>query len=312
MAALQVAINPLLRVAGGEEHYAFNSVLAQLVFGGASTLSPFVYTYFVRNIGHPAGQGKPLIGLMTRLVPPDLPWVAVYWVFAALVAAMIVVLAAVRIPAVARTEDERAGTWAAYKVLFKNRTVLLFFFGIFAYVGTEQGVVNWISQFLAAYHGSDPQTVGAAKVALFWGMMTVGGIHGLFLLKITDSRRVLVSFSGTAILFLTLGLFGPRPVALFAFPLVGFSAAVMWPIIFSLALNSVESRHGAFSGILCTGIVGGALVPLLIGRLGDLFGLRQGMFVLYLTLGYILSIGLWARPLVANKTVSLRKKREAA
>jgi fucose permease len=142
--------------------------------------------------------------------------------------------------------------------------------------------------------------------------MTIGGIHGLFLLKITDSRRVLVSFSGTAILFLTLGLFGPRPVALFAFPLVGFSAAVMWPIIFSLALNSVESRHGAFSGILCTGIVGGALVPLLIGRLGDLFGLRQGMFVLYLTLGYILSIGLWARPLVANKTVSLRKKREAA
>nr|HPI73579.1 MFS transporter [bacterium] len=41
MATLQVAINPLLRAAGGEEHFAFNSVMAQLVFGLASFLSPF-------------------------------------------------------------------------------------------------------------------------------------------------------------------------------------------------------------------------------------------------------------------------------
>ena len=47
MATLQVAINPLLRVAGGEEHYAFNSALAQLVFGSASFISPRIYSYLV-------------------------------------------------------------------------------------------------------------------------------------------------------------------------------------------------------------------------------------------------------------------------
>jgi len=224
---------------------------------------------------------------------------------------MIVVLALVRFPAVVRTDDERAGAWAAHKALFKDRTVILFFFGIFAYVGTEQGVANWMSQFLLTYHGCDPQTVGAAKVALFWGMMTVGGIPGLVLLKFVDSRRVLVGFTGSALLFLTLGLLGPAPLAKLAFPLVGFAAAVMWPVIFSLALNSVAGHHGTFSGILCTGVIGGALVPLLIGRLGDVFGLRQGMFVLYLTLAYILSIGLWARPLVANRTLVTRKRKEA-
>src|ERR1041385_2476813 len=46
-AMLQVIINPLLRTAGGEEHYAFNSVLAQLIFGAASFLSPLVYSYMV-------------------------------------------------------------------------------------------------------------------------------------------------------------------------------------------------------------------------------------------------------------------------
>jgi fucose permease len=93
---------------------------------------------------------------------------------------------------------------------------------------------------------------------------------------------------------------------------MGFAASVMWPIIFSLALNSVSSHHGSFSGILCTGIIGGALAPPVIGRLGDWFGLRQGMFLLYVTLAYILSIGIWARPLILNETIARKKRKEAA
>jgi FHS family L-fucose permease-like MFS transporter len=312
MAALQVAINPLLRVAGGEEHYAFNSVLAQLIFGGASFLSPFIYSYFVQNIGKPGAEGKPFIGLMSKLVKPGLSWVSVYWVFAVIVLIMIAVLAVVRFPVVIRKDEERAGAWATHKALFKNRTVILFFLGIFAYVGTEQGVSFWISKFLKTYHGYDQQTVGAHRVALFWLLMTVGGVLGLVLLKILDSRKVLLGFTVAALVFLSLALFGPGPLALVMFPLMGFAASVMWPVIFSLALNSVESHHGSFSGILCTGIIGGAIMPLVIGRLGDAFGLRQGMFVLYLTLGYILSIGLWARPLIANETIAMRKKKEAS
>ena len=81
MAVLQVVINPLLRVAGGEEHYAFNSVLAQVIFGLASFVSPLMYTYLVTNIDK-GNTGKPFIGLMTDLVPHSLSWVSVYWVFA--------------------------------------------------------------------------------------------------------------------------------------------------------------------------------------------------------------------------------------
>src|ERR1700760_4980026 len=50
MAMLQVVINPLLRTAGGEENYAFTSVLAQLIFGAASFVSPLVYSYMVTSI----------------------------------------------------------------------------------------------------------------------------------------------------------------------------------------------------------------------------------------------------------------------
>jgi len=312
MAMLQVAINPLLRVAGGEEHFAFNSVFAQLVFGLASFLSPMVYSYLVLNLPVSSGRSNALLEILRKVVPGELPWVSLYWVFSLVTIGMVIVLAVVRLPRVELKEEERAGAWAVYKELFRKKIVILYFLGIFAYVGTEQGVANWISKFLATYHGVDPQTKGASTVSLFWGLMTAGCLLGLVLLKLFDSRRILIGFAAAAIVTLSCALFGPGPVAIFAFPLMGFCASVMWSIIFSLALNSVDRHHGSFSGILVTGIIGGALVPLVIGWLGDRLGLRSGMLFLYLTLAYILSIGFWARPLITNATISLRKKKVEA
>jgi fucose permease len=134
-------------------------------------------------------------------------------------------------------------------------------------------------------------------------------VLGLVLVKLMDSRRVLILFSILAILSLTAALFGSGRTALIAFPMVGFFASVMYPIIFSLALNSMDEHHGSFSGILVTGIIGGAIVPLIIGWLGDQIGLRYGMCFLYATMGFILSIGFWAKPIITNKTIRLRKKK---
>jgi len=305
MAMLQVVINPLLRTSGGEEHYAFNSVLAQLIFGLASFLSPLVYSYMVSKLQK--GDGS---GFFQKLVPPSLPWISLYWLFAVVCFAMILVIAASRFPKVELSTEEKAGPWKTHIELFKKPIVVLFFIAMMCYVGTEQGVANWISQFLSTYHGYDPQTTGAQNVAYFWGLMTAGGVVGLLLLKIMDSRKVLISFTILALACLTAALFGTAKMALVAFPLVGFFASVMYPIIFSLALNSVTEHHGSFSGIIVTGIIGGAIVPLIIGWLGDHLGLRIGMLFLYLTMGYILSIGFWAKPIITNKTVKLFDKKE--
>lgn len=309
VAMLQVAINPLLRVAGGEKHFAFNSVLAQFIFGSASFISPMIYIYFIRNIQDKVAPDPGIIRLLTRIVPENLPWVSMYWVFVVVTLLMIFIIAAIKMPEVELTEDERIGQKNNFISLLRNRFVILYFFGIIAYVGTEQGVANWISKFLSTYHNFDPQSVGAKTVSNFWGLMTIGCILGLFLLKLIDSRKVLIFFSVAAIVALTAALTGPGTVALVAFPLVGFFASVMWSIIFSLALNSVSKYHGTFSGILCTGICGGAIVPFIIGWLGNRFGLRFGMLFLYITMGYILSIGFWAKPLINNATVILKKNK---
>jgi fucose permease len=308
MAMLQVIINPLLRVAGGEEHFAFYSVIAQLVFGSASFVSPKMYSWLVTGIADESNT-NPFISTLSGLVPDSMSWVSVYWVFGLICMAMVVLILMTRFPKVELKEDEKVGTRESYFDLFKNRYVILFFLGIFAYVGTEQGVSYWMSKFLSQYHGYDYETVGANAVANFWGLMTIGGLLGLVLIKLLDSKLLLRLFTLAAIISLLLALLGSRTLSLFAFPLVGFFMSVMYPIIISLALNSVSKHHGSFAGILMTGIMGGAVVQLLIGGLSDLTTLKIGMMFNFVTLAYIFSIGLWAKPLVSNKTISFKRKK---
>jgi FHS family L-fucose permease-like MFS transporter len=90
---------------------------------------------------------------------------------------------------------------------------------------------------------------------------------------------------------------------------VGFFMSVMYPIIISLALNSVEKHHGAFAGILMTGIMGGAVIQVLIGGLADVATLKTAMMINFVTMGYILSISIWAKPLVRNKVIKWGRRK---
>ncbi len=294
MAMLQTVLNPLQRTVGGEENYAFVAELGQLVFSCASFISPLVYAYYVKN---------PM-----SIVPPELPWVSLYYLFAVILIFMIVAVLLCKFPKIELRNDEKSGTKSSYFELFKKRYVWLFALGIFCYVSTEQGTSIYMSTFLEKYHGVNPQILGAHTVAYFWGSMLVGCVLGLILLKLFDSKKLLRCSGYLASVLLAVALFGSRQTALFCFPAIGFSISMMYSIIFSLALNSAAEHHGSFAGILCSAIVGGAVGPLLIGLLSDATGsLRIGMFLIFAFIFYMTSIGFWAKPIVSNKTVLDKK-----
>jgi fucose permease len=221
--------------------------------------------------------------------------------------AIIIITFSAKFPALELNEDEKSGSVQSYKLLLKNKYVYLFFFGILSYVATEQGIANWISQFLFNYHGLNPQVVGAQIVGLFWGLMSVGCLIGLIALKLFDSKLVLRTSAISSIILLVLCLLSSKEIALIGFPALGFTISVMFSIIMSLGLNSVSSHHGSFAGILCTGIVGGAIGPLIVGNLADIFGLKSAMLVLIIPMAYIFSLSIWAKPLIQNKKVKLNE-----
>ena len=301
MAMLQVSINPLLRNIGGGKEFAFNSVLGQLFFGLASFISPLIYSYLIISLSVGNETSNSIILFFKKITFPNLRWVSLYWIFSLVSFLMCVTLIFTNFPEKKKPNRKNKEKLNNYIMLIKNPIVILYFFGIFSYVGLEQGVANWISKFLEIYHSLDPQNMGAKIISYFWGLMTLGTFSGLFLLKKIDSRKILIFFTSASIISLLISLFGPLKVSLFSFPLIGFFISIMWSIIISLALNSMSKDHGAFSGILVSGIIGGAVFPLIIGILADFAGLKVGMTLLLIPLLFILSIGFWSRPLVNNK-----------
>src|ERR1700758_1618869 len=122
MAMLQVVINPLLRVAGGAENYAFTSVLAQLIFGGASFVSPLVFSYMVLNLNK--GNHSGAFSILQPLVPHGLTWISLYWLFTVMALLMFVIILLSKFPKVELASDEKAGPWKTHVDLFKKPVVI--------------------------------------------------------------------------------------------------------------------------------------------------------------------------------------------
>lgn len=120
MAMLQVIINPLMRTAGGEENFAFFSVMGQLVFGLASFVSPFVFSYLIKELAV-VPAANPLVQMLGSLVKNDLNWTALYWLFSFIFLAMLIILSLIKMPAVQLKDDEKAGALSVYAALLKKR-----------------------------------------------------------------------------------------------------------------------------------------------------------------------------------------------
>ena len=187
----------------------------------------------------------------------------------------------------------------------KSRYSYFYFFGIFSYVGIEQGINNWSSEFLFIYHSLDPEVVGVEVISAFWGNLTIGTIISLFLVKIINEKKLLIIYALSSLILVILAIHGNSELSVLSFKLTGFSISGVWSVMISLGLNSIPRNHSIFTGILLTGIVGGAIFPFIIAVVGQVFNLKIGMHVILFGLVYLSYVGFKAKPLVSNKTIKI-------
>jgi len=83
-------------------------------------------TYLVTSLAVPAGQENIVKSIFSKIIPGTLPWVSLYWVFALISLAMVLLISFSVFPEVDRKEDERAGSWELHKSLFRQKTVILY------------------------------------------------------------------------------------------------------------------------------------------------------------------------------------------
>ncbi len=188
-----------------------------------------------------------------------------------------------------------AGITSAASLLKRPRLV----FGavcIFLYVGAEVAVGSLIVNYLM-----QPRTMGLGAVAagehvsFYWGGALVGRFIGAALLRQFNPGKVLAAFASGAILMLLVSGVLTGPMAGWALLLVGLCNSLMFPTIFSLACEGLGERAAGASGIICVAIVGGAVAPLLTGRLADLVGLQLALVIPAVCYAIILLFGLYAR-----------------
>ena len=125
----------------------------------------------------------------------------------------------------------------------------------------------------------------------------------MFLVKVLDGKILLKIYSLTSALLILVALFSSSYFSVLSFKLLGLTISGIWSVMIALALNSISNNHGMFSGILLTGIIGGAIFPFIIAIIGQFIGLKYGMLMILFGLLYIGYVGFFARPIVSNKLI---------
>lgn len=293
---LQVAANAVISIAGAAETSSARLTLAQAFNSFGTFIGPYVGAKLIL-------EGGPEIPKDISTLTPDAlealraaeaaalqtPYLGIASV---LVLIMIVFyLKRDLLPPLAKTETSKGVGFH----LLANRKILFGVLAIFAYVGAEVAIgsvlVNYLSQ--ASVLGTTEAKAGKL-VALYWGGAMVGRFVGSFILSRFPAGKVLATFAIIAIGLAGLAMVLSGQFAAIAILSIGLFNSIMFPTIFSqtvIGLNDEDTPKAA--ALLCMGIVGGAILPLVTGYAADHIGLSLALIVPILGYAWLVYFGLF-------------------
>jgi MFS transporter, FHS family, L-fucose permease len=264
-AILQVAGNPIMRDVSAQGKYSRNLSLGQ----------------FVKAIGSLSGPVIPVVA--ARYFGAS--WKVIFPVYA--VALLVTLLAVAGLRVEERKPEHKAATFGSCLALLKDPYVLAMVAAIFFYVGAEVCVSAGIPLYLKERFDIDINRLGLVGTGLFFTALTIGRFSGGVILNWMSPRKFFILTSGVSILGL-LGLFLPgRTVATSSFFLVGLGFANIFPLVFSIAVDSMPQSANELSGLMVTAIVGGAVLPPLMGVVADHASVRLGFLVPFAAILYV-------------------------
>jgi fucose permease len=255
---LQVAGNPIMRDVSAEGKYARNLSLGQ----------------FVKAIGSLSGPLIPVIAARAF----GASWSVIFPIYTAAVLVTLLTMTTLKVNE-QRSPDHRPATFGSALALLRNGYVATMVLGIFLYVGAEVSVSSGIPLYLKDRFQVDISRIGLLGTGLFFLALTVGRFSGGVILNWIKPTKF---FAGTSLLSVVglLGIFVPsKAIAVASFALIGLCFANIFPLIFSSVVDRMPEHANALSGLMITAIVGGAVLPPLMGLVADTLQSAQMAFV---------------------------------
>jgi fucose permease len=218
------------------------------------------------------------------------------------IAILITVLAVAPLHVREKAAEHKAATLASCLVLLRNGYVFAMVAAIFFYVGAEVSISAGIPLYLRERFSIDINKSGLLGTGLFFTALTIGRFSGGIILNWMPPRKFFVMTCAVSILGL-LGLFLPDPaVALVSFFIVGLGFANIFPLVFSIAVDSLPEHTNELSGLMVTAIAGGAILPPLMGAVADRSTVQWSFLVPLAAILYIA----WTAAMNLNRSQALQ------
>lgn len=313
MTILQVAANPFVAVLGTEDGASSRLNLSQAFNSLGTAIAPAIGAAFILSdkiktsdeisaLSDTAKEAylaleasavqKPFVGLAIFI-----SLIAVYFFFA-------------KLPKL--IEEKSTGSYAA---ALSHKNLTLGVLGIFFYVGAEVAIGSYLVNYFldmnlvsvikengfmksiaesllnSGFADKDEKAIVGVFVTFYWTGAMIGRFIGAYLTKVINPGKVLGVFASLAILFILISIGNVGLIAMWSILAVGLFNSIMFPTIFTLAIEGTGTLKPKASGLLCTAIVGGAIIPPLFGLLTDYVGFKSALFFIILCYAYILYFG---------------------
>lgn len=278
---LQVAANPYVVALGKSKTAPSRLTLTQAFNSLGTTVAPIVGGAAILAVAATGEDDGSSV---------QLP----YLIIAALLFLLAVIFAKLALPVMhAKTPQQIQSTVP----LSQHRHLIFGVLGIFMYVGGEVAIGSFLVNFIALPEMAAISEADAAHyVAWYWGGAMAGRFIGALVMARIPAQRVLMTNAIIAILLVLVAMNTVGWTAVYAILLVGLFNSIMFPTLFSLALDGLGEQASKGSGWLCLAIVGGAIVPVIQGALADVWGIQVAFIVPVICYGYIAFYGLvWPR-----------------
>ena len=320
MTILQVAANPYVAALGSEETSSSRLILSQAFNSLGTALAPSVGAIYFLSDKILSKEEIELLDLESREIYYLSEASAVqgpFIFFGCFLLAIALVFFFIKLPSLMPKKE--SGT---YLDAINQRNLIYGVFGIFFYVGAEvtigsylvnyfldmnlvdsiknNSIMNSIATFFkhdifvlldnGDYKYSNKAVFGLF-VTFYWSGAMVGRFIGSYLTKIFQAGKVLSFFALIAIFLIFLSAISDGLISMWSILAIGLFNSIMFPTIFTLSLNGLGNLKPKGSGLLCTGIVGGAIIPPLYGLLTDFMGFKFSLIVLSLCYLYIANFG---------------------
>lgn len=269
LAFLETAANPYVTILGKAESSVQRLNFSQFFNGLALVVGPWLAGKFIfaGNEGSLASIEQKQQAANAVILP--------YTLIAGVVLVVAFFIALTKMP------EPNKGTKLKFdKGIFRNKHLRNAVLAQLFYVGAQAGIwgitINYVTTLLP---GTSNEVASGKYMAIGTLLFVVGRFFGTLLMTFIKDHKLLTLYGASAATLCLAGVFGEGIVAVYSILALNFFMSIMFPTIFALGVKDLGAQTKLGSSLIIMAIVGGALIPPLMGLIADNIGIQQALFL---------------------------------